>query len=34
MSEITLVTAYFDINRKNWSGFERNSNKYINYFKF
>lgn len=34
MSEITLVTAYFDINRKNWSGFERDSNKYINYFKF
>ena len=34
MSEITLVTAYFDINRKNWTGFERDSNKYINYFNF
>lgn len=34
MAEITLVTAYFDINRKNWIGFERDTNKYINYFKF
>ena len=34
MSEITIVTAYFDINRKNWKGFERDNNKYINYFKF
>ena len=34
MSEITIITAYFDINRKNWTGFERDNNKYINYFKF
>ena len=34
MSEITIVTAYFDIGRNNWKGFERGTNKYINYFKF
>ncbi len=33
MSEITLVTAYFDINRKAWKGFERNNNDYLSYFK-
>ncbi|CBL05387.1 Bacterial protein of unknown function (HtrL_YibB) [Megamonas hypermegale ART12/1] len=32
--DITIVTAYFDINRKNWKGFERSNNDYINYFKF
>lgn len=34
MSEITIVTAFFDIGRKEWQGFERSSNKYIEYFKF
>lgn len=34
MSEITLVTAYFDIGRDKWKGFERGNNKYINFFKF
>lgn len=34
MSEITIVTAYFDIGRDKWKGFERGNNKYINYFKF
>ncbi len=32
--DITIVTAYFDIDRKNWKGFERSNNDYINYFKF
>ncbi len=34
MSDITIVTAYFDIGRNNWKGYERNNNKYIQYFKF
>lgn len=34
MSELTIVTAYFDIGRNKWKGFERGNNKYINYFKF
>ena len=34
MSEITIVTAYFDIGRKNWKGLERDNNKYLNYFSF
>ncbi len=34
MKNITLVTAFFDLNRKDWKGFNRNCNKYINYFKF
>ena len=32
MSEITLVTAYFNIGRENWSGFNRGDDKYLNYF--
>lgn len=34
MNEITLVTAFYDLNRQDWNGFERNYLKYINYFKF
>lgn len=34
MSEVTIVTAFFDIGREEWQGFERNSNKYVAYFKF
>lgn len=34
MSDITIVTAYFDIGRGNWNNSERGNNKYINYFKF
>ena len=34
MSEITIVTAYFDIGRSNWKDYERGTNKYISYFKF
>lgn len=34
MSEITIVTAFFDIGRANWKGFERDKNKYVDYFKF
>jgi protein YibB len=34
MSEITIVTAFFDIGRENWKGFERDNNKYVDYFKF
>lgn len=34
MKEITIVTAFFDIGRENWSGFERDNSKYIAYFKF
>lgn len=32
--EITLITAYFDIGRNNFKGYERGNNKYISYFKF
>lgn len=34
MSDITIVTAYFDINRSEWNNFNRSSNQYIDYFKF
>lgn len=34
MSEITIVTAFFDIGRENWKGFERDQNKYVDYFRF
>ena len=34
MSEITIVSAFFDIGRGNMQGFERSSNKYVEYFKF
>ena len=30
--DITIVTAYFDIDRKNWKGFERSNNDYIKLF--
>lgn len=30
--EITVVTAFFNINRVNWEKFERSSNEYLNYF--
>lgn len=33
MTEITLVTAYFNINRKDWKGFERTDNDYLSYFR-
>lgn len=33
MSEITLVTAFFDVGRKNWTGFKRDDTKYLNYFR-
>lgn len=32
--EITIVTAYFDVGRGKWTGFERDNNKYVEYFKF
>lgn len=32
MSELTLVTAYFNIGRENWTGFNRGDDKYVNYF--
>ncbi len=32
--EITIVTAYFDIGRKQFKNYERDNNKYIEYFKF
>ena len=32
MSEITLITAYFNIGRENWSGFNRSDDKYLYYF--
>lgn len=34
MEEITIVTAFFDIGREKWRGFERDNNKYVEYFKF
>lgn len=34
MKDITIVTAFFDINRKNIKGFNRSNDKYIEYFKF
>ena len=32
--KITLVTAFFPINRESWKGFERSDEKYLDYFKF
>lgn len=32
--KITLVTAFFPINRERWKGFERSNKKYLDYFKF
>lgn len=32
MSEITLVTAYFNIGREKWTGFNRGDEKYLSYF--
>lgn len=32
--ELTLVTAFFDIGRDKFKGYERGNNKYISYFKF
>lgn len=34
MSEVTLITSMFNINRAEWSGFERSSEKYLNYFSY
>ena len=34
MNEITIVTWFFDIGRKDWKGFERDNSTYANYFKF
>lgn len=34
MGEITIVTAFFDIGREKWTGFERDNSKYVEYFKF
>lgn len=34
MKEITIVTAFFDINRANMKGFNRSNQKYLDYFKF
>ena len=34
MSEISIVTWFFDIGRKDWKGFERDNSTYANYFKF
>ena len=34
MNEITIVTAFFDINRANMNGFNRSNQKYIDAFKF
>ena len=32
MSEITLVTAYFNIGRESWTGYNRSNDKYIYFF--
>lgn len=32
-SDITIVSAYFNINRENWKGFSRSDEKYFEYFK-
>lgn len=32
--ELTIVSAFFDIGRENFKGYERGNNKYISYFKF
>ena len=33
MSEITIVTAFFDIGRKNMEGFKRDNQTYFDYFR-
>lgn len=33
-NKITIVTAFFPINREKWKGFERSNNKYMDNFKF
>lgn len=33
--EITIVTAFFDIDRSNWQGeMQRSNDKYVEFFKF
>lgn len=32
--KITIVTAFFPLNRENWTGFNRDNNKYLEYFDF
>lgn len=32
--KITIVTAFFPLNRENWEGFERDNKKYLDYFEF
>ena len=32
--EITIISAFFDINRKDWYGFNRSRTEYLQYFKF
>lgn len=32
MSEITLVTAFFDINRSTWTKFSRTAKDYLEHF--
>ncbi|MFQ7565496.1 WlaTC/HtrL family glycosyltransferase [Clostridium perfringens] len=32
MEEITIVTAFFNINRESWNKFERGADQYLNYF--
>lgn len=34
MNEISIVTWFFDIGRKDWKGFERDNSTYASYFKF
>lgn len=34
MNEITVVTFFFYLGRKDWDGFERSKNNYMNYFDF
>lgn len=34
MAEITIVTALFDVGRKKWTDFERDTETYLEYFKF
>ena len=34
MKDITLVTAFFPVNRENWKHFERTTQKYVDFFKF
>lgn len=34
MNEITIVTAFYDIGRAGWKGFERSARKYLGYFEF